>query len=156
MQVFLIVNNVGKKINDDVNEQNLLIKEYDKKGFFLDPSSCECEWDKLCDVGEYLDYQNCKRRKRLVDKLVEECTENFEGEKITGITLFEHKSKCKSSCSIHVVLNAIVFAIYIGIGTYFVYNKYMNHSKKKPLLNMIKSTKHQIISINGKYQKNKH
>ena len=28
---------------------------------------------KSCDVGEYLDYENCKCRKRLVDKLVEEC-----------------------------------------------------------------------------------
>ena len=31
----------------------------------------ECECDKSCDVGEYLDYKSCKCRKRLVDKLVE-------------------------------------------------------------------------------------
>ena len=37
---------------------------------------CECECDKSCDVGEYLDYKNCKYRKRKVDKLVEECSEN--------------------------------------------------------------------------------
>ena len=30
------------------------------------------------DFGEYLDYENCKARKKLVDKLVEECTENAE------------------------------------------------------------------------------
>ena len=29
-------------------------------------------------VGEYLDYRNCKCRKRLVDKLVEECIENVD------------------------------------------------------------------------------
>ena len=28
-----------------------------------------------CDVGEYLDYKNCKCRNKLVDKLVEECSE---------------------------------------------------------------------------------
>ena len=27
---------------------------------------------------EYLDYENCKRKKRLVDNLVEECTEAVE------------------------------------------------------------------------------
>ena len=27
---------------------------------------------KLCDVGEYLDYRNCKCRNKLVNKLVEE------------------------------------------------------------------------------------
>ena len=39
------------------------------KGFIWNPSNCEC--DKLCDVGEYLDYSNYKYRKKLVDKLVE-------------------------------------------------------------------------------------
>ena len=27
------------------------------------PSNCECECDESCDVGEYLDYENCKCRK---------------------------------------------------------------------------------------------
>ena len=33
--------------------------------------------DKSCGVGEYLDYENCKCRKSLVDKLVDECDENI-------------------------------------------------------------------------------
>ena len=45
------------------------------KGFICNPSNCECECNKSCDVGEYLDYKSCTCRKRLVDKLVEECTE---------------------------------------------------------------------------------
>ena len=45
------------------------------KGFIWNPSYCECECDQSCGVGEYLDYENCKCRKKLVDKLVEECTE---------------------------------------------------------------------------------
>ena len=48
------------------------------KGFIWNPSNCECECDKSCDVGEYLDYKNCKCRKKLVDKLVEECCENID------------------------------------------------------------------------------
>ena len=46
--------------------------------FNWNPSNCECEYDKSFDVGEYLDYQNCKCWKRLVDKLVEECHENID------------------------------------------------------------------------------
>ena len=38
-----------------------------------------------CDFGEYLDYENCKCRKKLVDNLVEECTENVEEAKIAEI-----------------------------------------------------------------------
>ena len=45
------------------------------KGFIWNPSKCECECDKACDVGECLDYENCKCRKKLVDKLVDECAE---------------------------------------------------------------------------------
>ena len=49
------------------------------KGFIWNPSNCDYECDKSCDVGEYLDYKNCKCREKLVDKLVEECSENIDG-----------------------------------------------------------------------------
>ena len=93
------------------------------KGFIWNHSNCECECDKSCDVGEYLDYKNCKCRKKLVDKLVEECTENVKEANITEIT----EKKCKSSCTIYVVVIVIVFTICMGIGICFVYCKYMNH-----------------------------
>ena len=56
----------------------MIDKEMPDKGFIWNPSSCECECDKPCDVGKYLDYVNCKCRKRLIDKLVEECSENID------------------------------------------------------------------------------
>ena len=48
------------------------------KGFIWNPSNCKSECDKSCDVGEYLDYENWKCRKRLIDKLVEECNEDIK------------------------------------------------------------------------------
>ena len=30
------------------------------EGFIWNPSNCECECDKSCNIGQYLDYQNCK------------------------------------------------------------------------------------------------
>ena len=36
------------------------------KGFIWNPSNCEFECDESCAVGEYLDYENCKFRKKLV------------------------------------------------------------------------------------------
>ena len=52
-----------------------------EKGFIWNPSNCDCECDKSCDVGEYLGYKNCKCRKRIIGKLVEECSENtYENE----------------------------------------------------------------------------
>ena len=100
------------------------------KGFIWNPSNCECECDKSCDVGEYLHYKNCKCRKKLVHALVEECTENIDDVKIAKIALAVYENVCKSSCTIYTVLFSIIFTINIRIGTYFVYYKYMNHDKK--------------------------
>ena len=49
---------------------------------------CECDAEckhecKACDVSEYLDYENCKCRKKLVD----ECAETVEEVKLANITL---------------------------------------------------------------------
>ena len=37
---------------------------------------------ELCDVGEYLDYENCKCVKKLVDQFLEECTKKVEQVKL--------------------------------------------------------------------------
>ena len=45
-------------------ECNELIDEgYCDKGTFWNPSISECEHDKSCDIGQYLDYKNCKCKK---------------------------------------------------------------------------------------------
>ena len=58
--------------------KELIDKAICDKGFIWKPSNCQCKCDKSCDVGEYLDYENCKCRKKLVDKLVKECRENID------------------------------------------------------------------------------
>ena len=68
-------------------------------------SNCECKCNKLCDFGDYLDYENCKCRKRLVDKLVEECGENVDEAKLTEIALVENQNDYKCSfCAVYIVL----------------------------------------------------
>ena len=88
------------------------------KGYIWNPSNCKCECDKSCDFCEYLDYENCKCRKRLIDKLIEECSENIEETSLIKI----NSAKCKSnSCILYIVLFLILFIINIGIATYFIY-----------------------------------
>ena len=41
--------------------------------FTWNHNACECESNKSCDFGEYLDYGNCKCGKKLIGKLVLEC-----------------------------------------------------------------------------------
>ena len=47
--------------------KELIDKGICDKGFIWNPSHCECECDNSCDIGKYLDYANCKCRKKLVD-----------------------------------------------------------------------------------------
>ena len=72
-----MTNSVRTAINAEVNVKNWLIKC--DIGFIWNPGICECERDKLCDIGEYLDYENCKCRKRLIDRIVEKCDEDING-----------------------------------------------------------------------------
>ena len=105
--------------------KELIDKGVCDKGYAWNPSNCESECDKSFDIGEYLDYENCKCRKRLVDKLVDECDENIDEVKIVS----ESKNKF-NSCILYIVLFSIFFTINVGIGAYFVYYKYMNRNKK--------------------------
>ena len=108
--------------------KELIDKGICNKGFIWNPSNCECECDKSCNIGEYLDYSNVgKCRKRLVDKLIEECTENIKEVEISGITQDENKY---GSCTIYTVLFLIIFTINIRIGSHFVYYKYMSRNKE--------------------------
>ena len=96
------------------------------KGFIWNRSNCEYEFDKSFDVGEYLDYKNCKCRKILINKLVEECSENIDGSKMLYnetldiVSLNDYKKVC-NSCTIYIVLFAIFYITSICISGVFIY-----------------------------------
>ena len=85
--------------------KELIDKGVCDKEFIWNPSNCKCECDKSCNIGEYLDYSNYKCRKILVDKLIEECTENIDEIKIN--TKNEHEKKKYSFCTVYIVLFSI-------------------------------------------------
>ena len=90
--------------------KELVDKGVCEKRYAWNPSNCECECDKSCDIGEYLDYENCKCRKRLIDKLVDECTDTVEEVKAAIITLAENENSYKcSSCTEYTVLFCMFF-----------------------------------------------
>ena len=81
--------------------KELMDKVVCSEGYIWNPSNCECECNKSCDIVEYLNYKNCKCRKKLVDKLLEDCTENIDEVKIANKN--KYKNKC-SSCTLYIVL----------------------------------------------------
>ena len=99
--------------------KELIDKEICDKEFIWNSSNYECECDKSCDIGEYLDYKNCKCRKKLSYKLVEECIENIDGNEmlydetldvilLNTFPLNFYKKVC-NSCTIYIVLFAVFF-----------------------------------------------
>ena len=94
------------------------------KEFVWNPSNWECECDKSCDIGEYLDYKNCKCR--IIDKLVEECSKNiYENETLdiiplNTIPLNLYKKVC-NSFMVYTVLFAVFLITSICICCVFIY-----------------------------------
>ena len=67
-------------------------------------------------------------QKKLVDKLVDECTGIVKEVKLAKITFAENEISYKcSSCTVYTVLFWIFFTINVGgIGAYFIYfNRYL-------------------------------
>ena len=93
--------------------KELIDKGVCDKGFIFNLSNCECECDKSCSSGEYLDFSNCKCRKKLVDPLVEECTENIEETKLVNITV---ENENNGRCNSYVVYMVLIFIFFIISG----------------------------------------
>ena len=119
----------------------MIVKGRCDKGFICNPSNCECECDKWCDVGEYLDYENCKYREKLIDKISEECCEDIIwNEMIYNATLNDY-GKVYNSCTIHIVLLVIFFIINTGISTAFIYfHWYLKRSNANTITNVCTNT----------------
>ena len=63
-----------------------------------------------------------KMQKKIVDKLIDECTETTEEVKLAKIFFAKYENEHKySSCTVHFVLMIVIFIIFTGITIYFVY-----------------------------------
>ena len=83
MQLFVIISNVGMMINVDANVKNWLLKDILGIPVIVNVNIAN---------HAMLGYKNCKCKKRLADKLVEECSKNIDEAKLGGIALFKSKN----------------------------------------------------------------
>ena len=66
-------------------------------------------------------YKNCVCRNSIVDKLVEECTNVIEENKIYNETLNAISSNDCASCALYAVLFAVFLTTTVIIGSSFIY-----------------------------------
>ena len=97
------------------------------KGFIWNPSNCDCECDKSCIIGEYLDLKSCKCRNKVIDKLIEEYSENIDGNKMLynetldaiSLNAISLDAKTCNSSAIYIVLFIIFFICISNVFIYF-------------------------------------
>ena len=101
-------------------KEDLINNEVCDIGFASDPSKCQCQCNKWCGIRKYLDYMSCVCRNSIVDKLVEQCTNVIDENKVYNETLNTISSDECASCILHFVLFA-VFLTSVIIGSSFIY-----------------------------------
>ena len=134
-----IICNNKKRQNEDKYRcecKELTDKRVCDKRFIWNPSNCESEYDKSCNISQYLDYSDYKCKKKLIDPLIKECTENDNEAKRVNITVKNENSSCK----VYIVLMTVVFTIFTGVTIYFVC--YNSLKIKFFALNLILTKKH--------------
>ena len=108
--------------------KELIDKPMCEKGFIWNSSNSEYECDKSCDIGEYLDYQNCRCRKKIIDKLVEECSENIDGNEMlyneTLNIISSSDNKTFDSCIVYIMLFSVFLIISITMVMAYYTTKY--------------------------------
>ena len=114
------------------------------KGFIFNPSNCKCECDKSCNTSQYLDYLDCKCKKKIIDLIAEKYTECDDDDqtKIVNVTVTKTDNKTKifnktvtktdnqtkivnktvkNSCKVYIVLTIVSIVISTVYAIYFVY-----------------------------------
>ena len=116
-------------------KEDLISKMACDKGYIWNPSNCACECDKLCDIGQYLDYKNCVCRKSIVGKLVQECINVIDGDTTYNKTLSIDLNDCPSRTS-YVVLFIVFLLMSVIVSSTFIYFHWYKN-KRSDLKNIL-------------------
>ena len=91
-------------------------------------STCMCECDKYCEVGQYLDYKNCACRKKLIDDLFEQCTTVIDIEINNGTDLVVDKTSSSNNIYLFLFIAVLIILLLLAAGVVYYCRK--DNSKK--------------------------
>ena len=115
-------------------KEDLIDKLVCDKGYIWNPSTCTCDCNKYCEVGQYLDYDNCICTKKLVNYLIEECT---------NIVDIENKNNLINNVNndnIYFVLFIfLILCILLIMGLIYYYRKNSNKKILNKMYNIVYS-----------------
>ena len=95
------------------------------KGYTWDLSICECQCDKWCKSGQYLDHKNCVCKNKLFGRLIEECTS------VINETMINNKDSGNNNalCNVFIGLFSVVILIEIVCFCVFAYFRWFKGKK---------------------------
>ena len=117
--------------------RELVDKKKCDKGSIWNPSNCNCKCDKSCDIKEYLDFKNCKCKRKIVGELIKECSKNIEeNEMIYNETLDVSLNVYKKvgNCTLYIALFFVFLVTITAISTVFIYIYWYSKKYYKCLL----------------------
>ena len=85
------------------------------KGYMWNPSISECQCDKWCKTGQYLDHKNCVCKNKLVGRLFEECAS------VINETMINNKDSANNNTLRNVFIGLFSVAVLIGIVCFCVF-----------------------------------
>ena len=107
----------------------------------------------MCNTSQYLDYLDCKCKKKIIDLIVEKCTEYDNKTKIVNKTDNKTDNKIivpktvKNSCKVYIILTLISIVISTVYTIYFVYYNWFLY-KNKDIFAKYNTRKETIIWYN--------
>ena len=90
------------------------------------PSTCACECDKYCEVGQYLDYRECACRKKLIDDLTEQCTTVVDLEIGNDTSLLTSRESSGSNIYLFLFVTVLIIASLSAAGVFYYFKKVNN------------------------------
>ena len=90
--------------------KELIDKGLCNEEYIFNPSNCKC------NASQYLDYLDCKCKKKIIDLIAEKCTAYDDDDKTKLVS-----KSVKNNCKVYIILTIVAIVISTVFSTYFVY-----------------------------------
>ena len=95
------------------------------KGYMWNPSICECQRDKWCKQGQYLDHKNCVCKNKLIGRIIEECTS------VINETMINDKDNITNNNTYLILFIVFLIGLIVFLIGFIYYCRRSNFDRKK-------------------------
>ena len=89
------------------------------------PSTCQCQCDKWCKQGQYLDHKNCVCKNKLIGRIIEECTS------VINETMINEKNNITNNNTYLILFIVSLIGSIVFLIGFIYYCRHSNFDRKK-------------------------